>query len=52
MEKFKTANPSFNQQAIVEFAQINKLHPAIVQGRYCFDMDFYGIKSSIDKTLH
>lgn len=51
-KKFKTANPSFSKQAIVDFAKINKLHPAIVQGRYCFEMDFYGIKSSIDKTLY
>lgn len=49
---FKTSNPTFNKQAIVEFANINKLHPAIVQGRYCFEKDFYGIKSSIDKTLY
>jgi HTH-type transcriptional regulator/antitoxin HigA len=49
---FKLANPSFNKNAIVEFAYNNKLHPAIVQGRYCFETDFYGIKSSIDKGLY
>jgi HTH-type transcriptional regulator/antitoxin HigA len=51
-KRFKSSNPSFNKVAIVEFAKTNKINPAIVQGRYCFEMEFYGIKSSIDKTLY
>ena len=51
-KNFEVANPVFNKQAILEFATTSKLHPAIVQGRYCFEKDFYGIKSSIDKGLY
>lgn len=50
--EFKTSNPSFHKSAIVDFAKTYKINPAIVQGRYCFDMKFYAIKSSIDKSLN
>lgn len=51
-KKFKISNPSFNKSAIVDFAKSHKINPAIVQERYCFDMDFYAIKSSIDRALN
>jgi hypothetical protein len=42
----------FNKSAILDFAKTNQINPAIIQGRYCFETDFYAIKSSIDKGLN
>ncbi len=36
---------------IFEFGAKHKIHPAIVLGRACWEMNYYAIKSKIDKTL-
>ena len=37
---------------IKEFAFKYRINPAIVLGRVCHDMNYYAVKSSIDKTLN
>lgn len=49
---FLNNNPQFVEEAVIQFAAKNKLHPAIVQGRYCFEMDFFAVRSGIDKGLY
>ena len=44
-------NPYFLEEAIKSFANKMKVHPGIVQGRFCFEQDSFQIKSSIDRTL-
>jgi HTH-type transcriptional regulator/antitoxin HigA len=50
-ENFINDNPCFNEETIKSFANKMKIHPGIVQGRYCFETDSFRIRSSIDKTL-
>lgn len=48
---FVNDNPHFVEEAITFFANKMKVHPGIVQGRFCFEQDSFRIKSSIDRTL-
>ncbi len=50
-KSFTNAHPSFDEKAIIFFADEMKIHPAIVQGRYCFETNNFRIRSSIDKKL-
>jgi len=50
-ENFIEDNPCFVQNSIISFANKMKIHPGIVFGRYCFEMNNFQIRSSIDKTL-
>ena len=44
-------NPHFIEESIKSFANKMKVHPGIVQGRFCYEQDYFRIKSSIDRTL-
>ena len=50
-ESFKNKNTVFNEENVRIYATKMKVHPSIVQGRYCFETGSFRIKSSIDKTL-
>lgn len=50
-ESFINKNAYFNEDSVRLFATKMKVHPGIVQGRYCFETGSFRIKSSIDKTL-
>lgn len=41
-----------NDDKIFEFGAKHRIHPAIILGRACWEMDYYAIKSKIDKTLN
>ncbi len=41
-----------NDDKIFEFGAQNKIHPAIILGRACWEINYYAIKSKIDKTLN
>jgi len=49
LEKFYTP---LNDDKIFEFGAKHKIHPAIILGRACWVMNYYAIKSKIDKTLN
>ena len=49
---FINDNPHFSEDAVLSFANKMKVHPSIVQGRYCFEKDDFRIRSAIDKTLY
>jgi HTH-type transcriptional regulator / antitoxin HigA len=53
---FFNQNPKFNysstEQAIVQLANKEKIHPSIIFGRYCFETDNFAIKTSIDRTIN
>jgi HTH-type transcriptional regulator/antitoxin HigA len=48
---FYNENPFFDEAAAVSFANKQKVHPAVVQGRYIFETENYGVRSGIKKTL-
>ncbi len=50
-DAFVNDNPHFLEESIKSFANKMKVHPGIVQGRFCFEQDFFRIRSSIDRTL-
>lgn len=41
-----------SDKAIYEFSHKYRINPAIILGRACFEMNYYGIKTSIDKKLY
>ena len=41
-----------NDDKIFEFGAKHKISPAIILGRACWEMNYYAIKSKIDKTLN
>lgn len=41
-----------NDDKIFEYGAKHKIHPAIILGRACWEMNYYAIKSKIDKTLN
>lgn len=41
-----------NDDKILEFGAKHKINPAIILGRACWEMNYYAIKSKIDKTLN
>lgn len=41
-----------NDEVIYGFSNKYRINPAIVLGRVCFEMDYYGIKTNIDKKLN
>lgn len=41
-----------NDEKICEFGEKYKINPAIILGRACFEMNYYAIKSKIDKSLN
>ncbi len=41
-----------SDEIICEFSNKYRINPAIILGRACFEMDYYGIKTNIDKKLH
>ncbi len=38
--------------AIFDFANKYRIHPAIILGRACFEMNYYGVKTNIDKKFY
>lgn len=50
-EHFRNDHPHFDEKAIILFADKMGIHPAIVQGRYCFETNNFRIRSSINKKL-
>jgi HTH-type transcriptional regulator/antitoxin HigA len=50
-EHFRNDHPHFDEKAIILFADKMRIHPAIVQGRYCFETNNFRIRSSINKKL-
>ncbi len=50
-DNFIDDNPNFIETSIISFSNKLKIHPAIVFGRYCYEMNNFQIRSSIDKTL-
>ena len=51
-DQYINSNPFFNEASIKIFANKIKIHPAIVQGRFCFEKDSFKIRSAIDKGLN
>jgi HTH-type transcriptional regulator/antitoxin HigA len=49
--EFIENHPHFSEAAILKFANKEKIHPAIVFGRYCFEKKKFAFKSSIDRSL-
>ena len=41
-----------NDSKIIDFGTKYTINPAIILGRVCWEMDYYAIKSEIDKTLN
>ena len=41
-----------NDEKIYEFSNKYRINPAIILGRACFEMNYYGIKTTIDKKLN
>lgn len=50
-DEFINENPVFDEIAIREFAHKQKVNPAIVQGRFCFETNMYKVRSDIAKAL-
>ncbi len=50
-DAFVNDNPHFIEEAVKQFANKMKVHPAIVQGRFCFEQDFFRVRSNIDRNL-
>ena len=40
-----------NDDKITEISKIYNIHPAIILGRVCYEMDYYALNTSIDKKL-
>jgi len=45
-------NRRFDDESIVKFAEENKIHPCIVRGRICYNLDSYKGKTLIDYSIH
>lgn len=45
-------HPLLNDDKIFEAANNHQIHPAIILGRACHDMNHYALKTSIDKRLN
>jgi HTH-type transcriptional regulator/antitoxin HigA len=41
-----------NDDKIFTIANQNKINPAILLGRVCFEMNYYAVKTKIDKSLN
>ncbi|WP_240377478.1 ImmA/IrrE family metallo-endopeptidase [Arachidicoccus soli] len=41
-----------SDKEICDFANKYRIHPAIILERACFEMNYYGIKTTIDKKLY
>jgi len=50
--EFMKDHPHFSEADILEFADKEKIHPAIVFGRYCFEKNKFAFKNSIDRSLN
>ena len=50
-KKFTSETPVFEETAILSFSKNNKVHPAIVMGRFLFETGTFKVRSSIDKAL-
>lgn len=48
---FIDENPFFEEAAVISFANKQKVHPAIMQGRFLFETNCFNVRSSINKTL-
>jgi HTH-type transcriptional regulator/antitoxin HigA len=48
---FMQQTPVFDEAAITAFATKNKVHPAIVQGRFLFETECFNVRSSISKII-
>ena len=48
---FMQENPVFDETAIRYFATKNKVHPAIVQGRFLFETDCFNVRSSVKRII-
>lgn len=50
-EEFESSTDVYSDKMILSFAKKNKIHPAIVRGRVCFEHNnYYRRKSSITQT--
>lgn len=43
---------SLDERKLIDFSKKHKIHPAIVLGRVCFEMNNYAVKTTIDKSLN
>lgn len=41
-----------SDEIIYDFSNKHRINPAIILGRACFEMNYYGIKTNIDKMLY
>jgi len=48
LENYNTVN----DESIAVFSNKYRINPAIVLGRACFEMNYYGLKTNIDKKLY
>ena len=51
MKELESLMP-FNDQVVIDFADKHGINPAIIIGRMCWEMDYYAIKTSINKQLN
>ncbi len=51
-KEFKEFFTPLNDDKIFEFGKKNKIHPAIIFGRVCWEMNCYAMKSKIDRSLN
>ncbi len=50
-EDFVTLPNRLEKKSMVKFAQLEGVHPAVVKGRLCFELNSYTIKVDIDNLL-
>jgi HTH-type transcriptional regulator/antitoxin HigA len=43
---------AFSDKSIIRFAEENEIHPSIVLGRICYEHNYYGISTTIDKKIY
>ncbi|MCF8254141.1 MAG: HigA family addiction module antidote protein [Bacteroidia bacterium] len=51
-DEFLKNHTLLNDEIISKFSNKHRIHPAIILGRACFEMNHYGIKTKIDKKLN
>lgn len=51
-EEFVTCYKPVSDKTISAFSKKHRINPSIVLGRACFELNFYALKTKIDKTIH
>jgi HTH-type transcriptional regulator/antitoxin HigA len=51
-DQFLMQNPSINDEAFINFAKKQELHPGIIVGRYCHHLNRYNLRTTINKSLN